>query len=54
MKRKLEKIRKKIEKNIRRIDQWKDDNDIKSPRLIKALDSLDQLVLNIKEQEGEL
>jgi len=49
----LRQIRKKVEINIRRLEQWYDDNNLKSPRVLKVLDSLDHLVLDIKEIEDE-
>ena len=43
-----EQIIRKVEMNIRRIEQWMDDNSIKSPRLLKVLTSLDYLVEDLK------
>jgi len=42
-------IVKKIKMNVRRLDQWMGDNEIKSPRVIKVADSLEQMVKMIKE-----
>lgn len=42
-----EQIVKKIEMNIRRIEQWMSDNNNKSPRLLKVLTSLDELKAKI-------
>ncbi len=44
---------KRIEMNIRRIEQWMSDSNSNSPRLIKVLSSLDAIVSELKDNIEE-